>query len=211
VICHANRLYDSHFKKLARKAVFLPYAFDEEHFHNLRIKRSIDVAIIGTPYDKRLEYVAKLKKLGANVEFIQGRYKEDFVKTINSLKIHLNLNIFGPGGNGLLVGRVWETIGCGTFLLTQRKDFIEDFFKDGEHLVLFETPEDCAEKIKYYLAHEKEREKIAKAGYEYGLTHHTYVARAQTILDESKKLLENPAWAPSQNWRTKTAGLFKKR
>ena len=197
MICHANKLYDDYFKQFAPKTIFLPYAFDDEHFHPLKIKPTADVAIIGTPYDKRLEYVAKLKKLGVDVQFIQGKYREDFVKAINSLKIHLNLNIFGPGGDGLLVARVWETIGCGTFLLTQRKDFIEDFFEDGEHLALFDNPEECAEKI-------------ARQGYEHGLRHHTYVARAKTILDGAAELLDNPAWAPALGWRQKVKKILKR-
>lgn len=210
VICYANKLYDGYFKKFAPKTVFLPYAFDDKHFHPLNIKPSTNVVIIGTPYDRRLKYVAKLKKLGVDVQFIQGKYREDFVRAINDLKIHLNLNIFGPGGDGLLVARVWETIGCGTFLLTQRKDFIEDFFKDGEHLVLFDTSKECAEKIKYYLSHQKEREKIAIQGYRYGLEHHTYVARAQTILDEVADLLNNPAWAPTPSLRQKAKRILKR-
>jgi len=210
LICYANKLYKTRFSKLAPRTLFLPYAFDEKHFHRLNIKKSIGTGIIGTPYDKRLEYVGKLKKLGANVEFIQGKYREDFVKAINSLKIHLNLNIFGPGGNGLLVGRVWETIGCGTFLLTQRKDFIEDFFKDGEHLVLFDTPQECAEKIKYYISHEKEREKIAQQGYLYGLAHHTYTARAEAILSEVVDILDRPPWAPSRGFIQKVTKTFRK-
>lgn len=187
-ICHANKLYSDHFKKLVPKTCFLPYAFDDEHFRPLDIKPSIDVAIIGSPYPQRVEYVNKLKKMGAPVNFIEGKYREEFVKAINSLKIHLNLNIYGPGGDGLLVGRVWETIGCGTFLLTQRKDFIEDFFEDKKHLILFDDEQDCAAKIKYFLKNQTEREKIARTGYLHGLKHHTYVARAKKICQIASEL-----------------------
>ena len=209
MICHANKLYSDYFKKFASRTLCLPYAFDDEHFKNLKVKTKFDVAIIGSPYPQRVQYVKKLKKMGVVVEFIQGKYKEDFILAINELKIHLNLNIFGPGGNGLLVGRVWETIGCGTFLLTQRKDFIEDFFEDGKHLALFDSPEECAGKIKYYLSHESEREKIARQGYEHGLKHHTYVARAQTILDEAADFLDNPAWTPAPSLRQKAKKILK--
>lgn len=211
MICHANKLYADYFKQFAPKTLFLPYAFDDGHFKPLKIKPKVDVAIIGSPYPQRVQYVKKLKKMGADVEFIQGKFREDFVRAINELKIHLNLNIYGPGGDGLLVGRVWETVGCGTFLLTQRKDFIEDFFEDGLHLVLFNTPRECAEKINYYLTHDKERQKIAKQGYEHGLKHHTYVARAKTIIKEVDEFLTRPAWAPdSTSLRERARTLLRK-
>jgi len=209
VIFFANLRLKNTFERLAPRVVPLPYAFDEVHFRPLGIKKTVEVALIGSPYAERAAYIKKLKKDGVDVKFIGGKYKDDFVRAINQLKIHLNLNVAKYGGDGLLVGRVWETIGCGTFLLTQRKDFIEDFFKDGEHLILFDTPEECAEKIKYYLAHEKERERIAKAGYEYGLKHHTYVARAQTILDGVSDLLDRPVWSPRPTLREKAKKIFR--
>lgn len=210
IIFHANKLYSDYFKKFAARSVFLPYAFDDEHFKKLKIKKRHDTVIIGTPYPQRRQYVKKLKKMGADVEFINGVYREDFVRALNEVKVHLNLNIYGPGGDGLLVGRVWETIGCGTFLLTQRKDFIEDFFENGKHLVLFDSEKECSEKIKYYLEHESEREKIARQGYEFGLEHHTYLARAKKIIEESSDLLKQPAHAPRSSLR-ETAKKFIKR
>jgi hypothetical protein len=189
LICHANKLYADYFKQFAPKTLFLPYAFDDEHFKPLKIKPQIKVAIIGTPYSQRRRYVKKLQNLGAHVDFIQGVYQDEFVKALNNLKIHLNLNIFGPGGNGLLVMRVWETVGCSTFLLTQRKDFIEDFFEDGKHLALFESEAECADKIKYYLEHEVDREKIANAGHKEALRNHTYLSRSQTIIDNTNQLI----------------------
>ncbi|HVE80867.1 MAG TPA: glycosyltransferase [Candidatus Dormibacteraeota bacterium] len=187
VIFHANKRYNEKLQKLAKsKAVFLPYAYDDEHFFpDSKIKKTVDAGLVGTPYDARREYATRLKELGVDLQFISGVYREDLRKAINGLKIHLNLNIFGPGGDGLLVGRVWETIGCGTFLLNQRKDFIEDFFEDGKHLVLFDNEQDCTEKIKYYLKNDKEREKIARQGWEHGQKHHTYMARAKTIIKEA--------------------------
>ncbi len=190
-IFHANKHYHDHFANLARKRpVFLPYAYDDEHFFpDPNLPKTHDLALVGSPYKQRQDYADRLKRLGVELEFINGVYREDLRKTINAIKIHLNLNIFGPGGDGLLVGRVWETIGCGSMLMNQRKDFIEDFFEDGKHLILFADERDCAEKAQYYLKHDAERELIARAGHEHGQTNHTYIARAKTILATVKPLL----------------------
>lgn len=183
-VFYANKLYGDQFRKLAHSSVFLPYAFDDEHFYPIKNRRQkISVGLIGSPYPARRAYIERLKSHGVKVEFIQGKFREDFVQAINGLKIHLNLNIYEQGGEGLLVGRVWETIGCGVFLLSQRKDFIEDFFEDGKHLILFDDEADCAKKIKYYLENSKEREKIARQGWLHGKENHTYIARAMKIIE----------------------------
>jgi spore maturation protein CgeB len=182
VVFHANRLYQNFFQKLAPRAVFLPYGFDDEHFYPIDKERTIDVGLVGAAYPERVAYLERLAALGAHVQVVNGVYAQELAEVINDLKIHLNLNIDSRGGDGLLVLRIWETLGCGRLLLTQRKDFIDELFEDGEHLVLFEDAEDCAAKIKDMLARPDELERIARSGYEHALRHHTYLARAETIL-----------------------------
>ena len=45
------------------------------------------------------------------------------------------------------------------------------------------------EKLSWYLAHDNEREKIAKAGYERGRKQHTFTARINQIFDSVRKTL----------------------
>ncbi len=62
--------------------------------------------------------------------------------------------------------RVLDILACGGFLLTTPTDELFDYFVDGRDLVIFRSPEECCEQIKYYLSHEEERQKIAKNGTE---------------------------------------------
>ncbi len=78
-------------------------------------------------------------------------------------------------------GRNFEIPGCGGFLITGSADNLIDYYKDGEELVIFKDNKDMIEKIKYYLVHENEREKIANAGYERTLKDHTYEKRFNEI------------------------------
>ena len=79
--------------------------------------------------------------------------------------------------------RVPESTATGTFLLTEWVPDLEKAgYIDGKHLVTYRTMDEAVEKAKYYLAHEAEREAIAKAGMEHTLAHHTYVHRAQEML-----------------------------
>jgi spore maturation protein CgeB len=80
---------------------------------------------------------------------------------------------------------VFETIGCGTLLLNEREDGIEVYFRDGEHVVLYDSEVICIEKIKYLLSHEDVLESIAGSGHAHGLKFHTYVQRASTILEKT--------------------------
>lgn len=78
--------------------------------------------------------------------------------------------------------RNFEIPGCGGFLLTGNAENLEDYFKIGEEVVCFDSLVDMLDKIRYYVAHEGEREEIAWAGYERSQREHTYEHRFQEIL-----------------------------
>ncbi|PIR26825.1 MAG: hypothetical protein COV41_00565, partial [Candidatus Brennerbacteria bacterium CG11_big_fil_rev_8_21_14_0_20_43_10] len=60
-------------------------------------------------------------------------------------------------------------------------DNLRDYYVDGKEIVIFKDTADMIEKIKYYLAHDKEREAIAQAGYERTIREHTYEQRFREI------------------------------
>jgi len=62
--------------------------------------------------------------------------------------------------------RVYRTLACGGFYLCRHIKGIENYFTPGIHLDTFHTQDEMVEKIKYYLEHDEERQKIAKAGME---------------------------------------------
>ena len=58
---------------------------------------------------------------------------------------------------------------------------------DGEHLVTYSDHEDLREKVRYYLAHDEERQRIADAARAHVLAHHRYdqrLARVEELLGE---------------------------
>lgn len=80
-------------------------------------------------------------------------------------------------------GRNFEVPGCGGFLLTAGADNLEDYYEDGREIVIFRDTADMIDKIKYYLAHDEERKKIAHAGYERTVREHTYEKRFNKIFE----------------------------
>lgn len=95
-------------------------------------------------------------------------------------------------GDSCLVGdathywsdRIPETLGRGGFLLHPYVEGIEDHFTDGEHLRLWPLG-DWAELdrlISYYLEHEEERHRIARAGQAHVRDNHTYLNRMDAVV-----------------------------
>jgi len=80
-------------------------------------------------------------------------------------------------------GRNFEVPGCKTFFLTEYVNHLEDYYETGKEVECFKTIPELVEKIKYYLAHEKEREKIAQAGYERTIKEHTWEKRFNKIFE----------------------------
>ena len=62
-------------------------------------------------------------------------------------------------------GRVFDLTAAKTFLLEEEGIETREFFENGKDIVMFSSKEDLLEKVKYYLAHDEERERIAEAGY----------------------------------------------
>jgi spore maturation protein CgeB len=54
---------------------------------------------------------------------------------------------------------------------------LEEFFKIGKEIVCYHDPADLVDKVKYYLAHDTERERIQQAGYQRALRDHTWQKR----------------------------------
>lgn len=80
-----------------------------------------------------------------------------------------------------LKGRVFEIPACGTMLITQAMDELNNYYHAGEEIVAYKDTADLIEKIKYYLVHDKEREAIAQRGYKRTVRDHTYEKRFRDL------------------------------
>ncbi len=94
-----------------------------------------------------------------------------------------NVKLFLFGRREQIKGRTFEVPGCGGFLMTGDADNLRDYYIDGREIVVFRNVGDLVKKIRYYLTHDREREAIAKAGYERTLRDHTYEKRFRDIFE----------------------------
>jgi hypothetical protein len=78
--------------------------------------------------------------------------------------------------------RVFLTLGCGAFHLTHYVPGLEEVFADGAHLAYFRSPEECIEKVEFYLRNDQLRQEIAGRGHELARREHRYFDRIGSIL-----------------------------
>lgn len=108
-------------------------------------------------------------------------YYDDMPKTFASSKINLNISLRSIH-NGIPL-RCFDIMGCGGFLLSNYQSDFMRHFVPGEDFVYYEDNDDLINKIEYYLAHNDEREQIAKNGYDKIVKSHTFIHRVKEIYD----------------------------
>lgn len=91
-----------------------------------------------------------------------------------SSKICLDMSHFS-GIQGYTSNRCWIISACGGFALSEYWPGCEEFYPPGTR-VWFKTIDEAIEKIRYYLSHDDEREKIRLAGIK-NAKNHTYDKR----------------------------------
>ncbi len=107
--------------------------------------------------------IEKIKTIPENLKG-KNLSQPDFLKTIKKSKINLAVE-----GIGQFTFRHLEIWAMGGFMLSSpslREILTPLGAKEGVHYAVFEDLDDMVKKIKYYLEHEEEREKIARAGQE---------------------------------------------
>lgn len=95
----------------------------------------------------------------------------------------INLNITSKTIQTGLPQRFWDVLGAGGFLVTNFQSELLEYFDLGVDLETYSSFEECEDKIRYYLKHDTEREKIAKNGYNKVCNYYTYEHRIRQMED----------------------------
>ena len=109
---------------------WFPNAYDDDLIKPLNISKNICFGFCGNYANRKeiLEWLQKNYNLHLDI-FVIGN---DMVRAINSYKCHFNLNIAND-----INYRSFETIGCGTLLLTNYNPVYEEMgFKNGKNCLL---------------------------------------------------------------------------
>jgi len=154
------------------------------------IKYKYEVSFVGTKTLERVKYINEIRKRGIKVHLaghgwsLQGKVPfEEMLEIFQTSKINLNFSGTKENKKGWK-GRLLEVINAGGFLLTEYRPGIEEFFEIDKEIVCFTNVEEMIEKIIYYLNHEEERKKIARAGWEKGKNKYTPFNMYSKIFEE---------------------------
>jgi hypothetical protein len=180
--------------------------FDKNKYQVLKNRnKCIDVSFVGLINKaNRRNYIDYLRANKITVDLYGGGTRNGFidfskmVEILNNSKINLNfcgldtrkaihtLNI----NNRItqINGRLFEIALCGGFVLTEYMPGIENMFEIGKEMDCFRSKEELLEKIKYYLKNEKEREDIAKRGYERAIRDYDATVGFAKIFDHIKEI-----------------------
>ncbi|ACM19834.1 glycosyltransferase, putative [Geotalea daltonii FRC-32] len=113
----------------------------------------------------------------------------EMIKMYSRSKINIGFSACGDthqSGERIVQVRLrdFEVPMSGGFYMVEYMEELEEFFTIGKEIVCYTGPEDLAEKIRYYLSHDSEREAIRKAGYERCLRDHTWQKRLSNAFQQ---------------------------
>lgn len=97
----------------------------------------------------------------------------------------VNINPSLPSIRSGMNLRSFDITASGGFLLMNRQSELDDFFIENKEVVVYDSIEDYAEKLEYYLSHESVRAEIAKAGRNRCLSDHNIIDRLVKIFSIS--------------------------
>ena len=180
IVFNAQKPAVEQMEKDGVKSLWLPCAVEPQAYprYNLASKH-YDVCFVGyINGEERVEALDRLFREFPNFFFGQ-RLFENAARIYADSKICFNIAL-----NNDVNMRNWEVLGSGGFLLTKRLPALSELLQDGVHCVMWDTLDDAMEKAKYYLEHQEERDKIAKAGYERTIKEHTYEQRFKEIFSK---------------------------
>jgi spore maturation protein CgeB len=200
-----------------RNCVFLPHGYDPDAHHPItvdpdeQIRYGANVAFIGghTPHKERL--LAALKRIEPKLdlaiwgdrwnrsaspeiqECIRGRaiYGVEYMKALCATKIVLALLIEqqpGASRGDQITSRTFNIPATGAFMIHQRTDEVLHYYDEGREIECFGSPEELAQKIRFYLANPEKRKSIAQAGYRRCVPAYSHDNRMRAILEWHEKM-----------------------
>ncbi len=191
-----------------QNAHWLPMACDPSFHHPVELtpkeqeKYGNNIVFVGSYYPNRYTLFKKLigfdfgiwgpgwnklEKTSDLRSHIKGEHTKpsEWIKIYSASKIVLASHYQDPENKYQVFQaspRIFEAMACGAFAISDYQKDVFDLFNDGEHLVGFNNANELIEKIKYFIHHSDEREKIASRGRREVLKYHRYDNRIEELL-----------------------------
>ena len=129
----------------------------------------------------------KVPRKSPLAQCIKGREVYGVEKLLTMACSKICLNFLRKANQDTYTARTFEIPACGAFMLAERSQDHQELL--GEGVACFDSPGELVEKVKYYLAHDEERQRIAREGHRRVVTgRHTYRDRLKDILNLAREL-----------------------
>lgn len=166
-------------------AIFFPEASDSNIFYPMpELPKIYDVSFVGARYGIREKIVQALRSAGVSVSAFGNDWEggrlptQEVPRLFAQSKIILGIGTIGHCNDFYALKlRDFDAPMSGSFYLTNDNPDLKDLYEIGREIETYSDIADCVEKVKWYLAHDDEREYIASAGRQRALKDHTWSRR----------------------------------
>ena len=143
---------------------------------------------LAEPYYNRVKFIDEINKLtpitwinkgGGDAGEERAQIWKDLGKIFHSSKTVLDISHFWDEP-GYASGRYFYTAGLGGCSISKRFSGCEELFPEGTK-IYFDTPEEAAEKIKFYINNEQARNEVKIKGKKWANKWHTYDKRFKEL------------------------------
>lgn len=189
--------HDAEFAAMGINHIFMPPAILQDSIYHGEYRREYDydVVFVGSEaYHRewryrpflinwlRQQYGTRFKLFGGNGEMVRGKNLNNLYATA---KVVMGDSTYSPC---YWSDRVPETVGRGGFLVHPVVEGMEKYFTPWQHFLPYYVGEmdTLKETLDWYIAHPEARNKIRYAGMAHVQANHTYLVRAQQIIDTLK-------------------------
>lgn len=174
---------------LAAKVIKTQWAGAPGYRREPAIARDVDVSFVGQNYGSRGDVIEQVRRAGIDVQVFGAGWPapasrltfRGMVRLFNRSRINLNLNNAVDATFKQIKGRNFEVPACGGFLLTETAENLDEYFRYGEEVDIYDGVDELIDKIRHYLADAEARERIASAGHQRAVAEHTYARRFDDI------------------------------
>lgn len=189
-------------KQISPNSYYLPVAsyIDDQRF-KVHPKKYL-ITFVGQYTPRREKYFRAISDLGLTIWGYQGWQRSSLKhiaqgpvsvhatrEIIKASKITVNLlNGSDRKEPDQINTRTVETTSVGSFLLIKDIPILRQYFYPQKEVVTFKTPQELRQKAIYYLAHDQEREAIARAGYLRAKRDHTFDVRLKELFQLTLEL-----------------------
>jgi spore maturation protein CgeB len=117
------------------------------------------------------QWTGQMRSLGGLAKAIEGRAVVGDLYALAVACTKVNIALLreiraGASSGDLTTSRTFEIPACGGFMLHERTDEVLSFFEEGSEIACFSDELELVDKVRYYLLHDSEREKMRRAAHQ---------------------------------------------